>query len=81
MRRSFRDVEVGDSVTRMIAGVIPDVILVTGVDDKYIYCNPFGWEEGWTFDRDTGLEYDPDLSVVASYLADVRKAGASDRLD
>ena len=47
--------QVGDTVTRMLAGVVPMVLRVTAMDDKLITCG------AWTFDRATGGEVDEDL--------------------
>ena len=60
----FRDVKVGDIVTRQIG---PDPgpnnemqLTVLGVDERLIHCGP------WTFDRDTGGEIDEDLGWTAT---------------
>lgn len=80
MRRpSYRDVEVGDVVLRLLAGVIPMSLIVTKVDDKLIYCGtddaPGTMEpvHGWTFDRDTGVEVDEDIPMAVSFLTAVHK--------
>jgi len=68
----FLDIKVGDKVTRMLAGTIPMVLEVNGIDDNLIYCG----EHGWTFDRDTGQEIDEELGwtkesgMTGSYLLD-----------
>lgn len=50
----LRDVEVGATVVRSMAGIeMP--LKVSAVDDTYVYCG------AWTFERATGFEYDPDL--------------------
>lgn len=46
------DVKVGDTVTRLIGGVIPMKLKVTDVSDTTIECGD------WTFDRETGAEID-----------------------
>jgi hypothetical protein len=51
----FHHVKVGDSVTRMLAGTIPMPLKVTEVSETLITC---GW---WQFDRETGVEEDPEL--------------------
>jgi hypothetical protein len=57
---SFRQVKVGDVVTRRLAADGPTMQLkVTGVNDDYIFCGRVG--EGWKFDRDYGYEVDEDL--------------------
>lgn len=66
----FRDLKVGDTVTRMLAGKIPMKVVITQVDDNLITC-----AGGWTFDRNTGVEEDEYLEwgvkfgVTGSYLA------------
>jgi hypothetical protein len=71
-RPSFRGVKVGDSVTRLLAGSIPMVLVVTGVDDRFIHCG----EGGWKFDRESGLEVDeelgwgPQFGLTGSFLVD-----------
>jgi hypothetical protein len=49
------DAKVGDTVTRMLAGVVEMKLLVTDVTDTIIICG------AWTFDRETGAEIDHDL--------------------
>lgn len=51
---SFRDVKVGDTVTRNFAGIIQEW-KVTEVTDRLIICGM-----GWSFDRETGWEEDED---------------------
>ncbi|HYK95253.1 MAG TPA: hypothetical protein VE011_05205 [Candidatus Dormibacteraeota bacterium] len=69
-RRSFRDVSVGDSVTRLLGGSIAMALVVTSVDDSFIYCG----EDGWKFDRDSGVEVDeeigwgPQFGITGSFL-------------
>jgi hypothetical protein len=50
------DVEVGDIVTRMLAGEIPHDLRVTQLTEDKIYCGP------WEFCRRTGAEIDDDLN-------------------
>jgi hypothetical protein len=54
-RGNFRDVKVGDTVTRIISETIPMEMKVTYADDNEIRCGD------WVFDRDTGMEIDDDL--------------------
>lgn len=67
---NFRDLTAGCIVTRMLAGTIPQKMVVRLVDDDYIYCAAEGFGEfdektgewtGWKFDRDTGVEEDEEL--------------------
>lgn len=55
----FEYVQVGDVVTRMLAGVVPMLLKVTEVTDTEILCGPR--EIGYMFDRKTGAEIDSDL--------------------
>lgn len=45
----------GDKVTRMLAGVVPMPLTITFVTDSRIVCGD------WVFNRTTGLEVDADL--------------------
>ena len=53
--RSFRYVNVGQTVTRLVAGERPTRLRVTSVDRRLIHCDEL------TFERDFGLEVDPVL--------------------
>jgi hypothetical protein len=53
--RSFRHVNVGQTVTRVVAGKGPTLLRVTSVDRRLIHCGDL------TFERDLGLEVDPVL--------------------
>jgi len=75
---SFRDLKVGDSVTRNMDGIILKMIVVA-VTDRLIYCDDedqsmyvedLPMEEHWKFDRDTGREvdWDPQGSETPSQL-------------
>lgn len=65
---SFRDLKVGDTVTRMLAGEIPIELKVTEVLQDKIICG------AWEFCRSTGMEIDDDLGwgptygITGSYL-------------
>lgn len=48
-------IQVGDTVTRMLAGAIEMKLRVTAITDDRIKCG------AWEFDRTTGLEIDEDL--------------------
>jgi hypothetical protein len=67
----YRAVKVGDRVTRLLAGSIPMRLVVTHVDDRFIYC---GGPGGWKFDLDTGDEVDeeigwgPQFGLTGSFL-------------
>lgn len=52
---SFTDIKAGDTVTRYFYG-LRQTMKVDHVDDTLIHT-----EGGWTFDRKTGVEEDPDL--------------------
>lgn len=60
--KAIRDLVPGDSVTRYISSArIPMALKVTKVTDTLIECGP------WTFDRETGMEEDADLSWGRHY--------------
>lgn len=67
----FFDVQVGDTVHRLLAGVVRMDLKVTTVTDDLILCGDDG---GWTFDRATGIEEDHELGwgvsfgITGSYL-------------
>jgi hypothetical protein len=74
---NFNHIEVGDRVTRLLAGVVPMKLIVGKVDETFIYtATPDGViniEEGWKFRRDNGNEVDEDLNwdgitTTGSYL-------------
>jgi hypothetical protein len=52
-------------------GTIPVQLLVTDVDERFVYC---GGPHGWKFDRITGMEVDeelgwgPQFGITGSYL-------------
>lgn len=68
---SYRAMKVGDIVTQLLAGSIPIKLIVTDVDDRFIYC---GGPGGWKFDRDAGYEVDeeigwgPQYGITGSFL-------------
>lgn len=47
--------QVGDQVTRMLCGIVPMPLLVTAIDDHFIFCGE------WKFDKKTGAEIDEIL--------------------
>jgi len=49
------EIEVGQEVTRLLAGTIPMQLKVTQLTDDRIYCGDY------TFDRATGAEIDEEL--------------------
>ena len=69
---SFKDIVAGDTVKRLLAGVIPMDLRVTSIDADFIYCGAPG--TGWKFDRATGMEVDeelgwgPQFGITGSYL-------------
>lgn len=66
----FTGVTTGDTVTRLLGGVIPMQLNVTHVDETLIHCG------AWTFDRRNGVEVDEDLPVAASFLSGFVPQGA-----
>ena len=61
----FGHIEVGDRVTRLLAGTVPMKLIVGKVDDNFIYtATPDGAiniENGWKFRRENGAEVDEEL--------------------
>jgi hypothetical protein len=57
LHQSFLHVVKGDRVLRLLAEEVPMELVVTEVSEKLITCGP----HGWTFDRETGIEEDPEL--------------------
>jgi hypothetical protein len=62
-KKKLHEIKVGDVVERMLAFRLPNYWQVTEVTDDFITIGL-----GWTFDRNTGLEVDEDISVTVSYL-------------
>lgn len=59
----FDHVKVGDTVTRMLAGVVPMELKVGKVEDGiiYTYNHVVPLDEGWKFNAENGAEIDEDL--------------------
>lgn len=57
-----KPIKPGDTITRMLAGVIPMDLNVTEITEDRIVCGP------WAFDRKTGWEIDEELDHPASYI-------------
>lgn len=51
-----KELQIGDYVTRMLAGTLPMELIVTEITDDLIICG------AWKFDRRTGAEVDEDLN-------------------
>lgn len=68
-RGTFDYIRPGDTVRRLLAGTIPMDLVVDAVDERLIHCRG-----GWMFDRETGVEEDPDIrwgfafGVTGSFL-------------
>ncbi len=63
-KEELHNIKPGDVIERMLAFCIPDYLVVQSVSETIIDC-------GWTFDRNTGLEIDEDISVTVSYIRKV----------
>lgn len=68
MLNPFANVEVGDSLVRMLGGKIPILVTVERIGRALIYC-----VGGWRFSRTNGAEIDEDLGwnewrITGSYL-------------
>lgn len=66
-KEQYNSIKAGDVIERMLGFCIPVYLVVSKVDDKMIYTG----DEGWTFDRNTGLEIDEDISVTVSYISKI----------
>jgi hypothetical protein len=58
----MKEIEVGDVVTRMLAGDTPINIYVTEITDDLIICGP------WKFDKYTLCEIDDNIECPISHL-------------
>lgn len=65
MKEKFGHIKKGDTVTRLLAGVVPMKLIVGKVDDTYIYCASadgiVSLEEGWKFLKTNGAEVDEEI--------------------
>ena len=75
----LNDVHVGDTLTRMLGGTVPMQLRVTRESEKFVYCaTPDGTDE-WTFERDSGVEYDPGLrwgtefGATGSFITEIKR--------
>ncbi len=63
--------KIGDTVTRMLAAIIPIKLKITSIDDKFIHCGC------WKFDIVTGAEVDEELGWgpegTGSYLKELHR--------
>lgn len=66
-KEQYNSIKPGDVIERMLAFCIPLYLIVSEVDDKFIYAG----KGGWVFDRNTGLEIDEDISHTVSYIRKV----------
>ena len=53
--KKLEELQVGDTIIRMLAGIIPMEIKITEITDTEINCGE------WSFSRQTGGEIDEDL--------------------
>ena len=63
-KEQYNSIKSGDVIERMLAFSIPMYLVVQSVSDELIDC-------GWTFDRNTGLEIDKDISSTVSYISKI----------
>lgn len=66
-QEQYNSIKSGDVIERMLAFCIPCYLIVSKVDEKMIYTG----DEGWTFDRNTGLEIDEDIPTTVSYISKI----------
>lgn len=64
VRTDYSSLKIGDELTRCIGGILMGVV-VGHIDEKTFKAGSIDgaipWEEGWTFNKETGLEIDEDL--------------------
>lgn len=63
-KEEYRSIKQGDIIERQLAFAIPMYLRVQSIVDDII-------DAGWTFDRNTGLEIDEDISHTVSYISKV----------
>lgn len=51
----FKNYQVGDTVTRMLGGILPQELTVTETTEDQIICGP------WRFSKTNGFEIDTEL--------------------
>ena len=71
MAMKLEVVQVGDTLTRMLAGTVPMPVIVGEVKDDTIKVGSqdgrIKWQDGWEFDRKTGMEIDDYLAWGPKY--------------
>lgn len=77
VRTNFTDLKIGDELTRVLGGEVEMPVIVGYIDDNTFKVGSvkgaISWEDGWTFNKHTGLEIDEDLgwdgiSKTGSYI-------------
>lgn len=58
---NFEHIKPGDNVLRMIGGEVPMKLVVSRVDDTFIYCGTPDGQNYWKFFRKNGAEVDEAL--------------------
>ena len=68
IRESFSEIKPNDYINRVMGGHVFMTMVVTQVDEKFIYCGrrdlPISMkdkDQGWKFSRKTGMEHEEDL--------------------
>ena len=61
-KEQYYSIKEGDVIERVLAFCLPMFLNVQSVSDDIINC-------GWTFDRNTGIEIDEDISTPVSYIS------------
>ena len=70
---SLEHVEVGDTVVRVLAGIRME-LKVSKVEEDLVHCGD------WQFERNTGIEFDPDLhwgsrwGMSGSFIIEVKRS-------
>lgn len=77
IRTDFSSLKIGDKLTRVLGGVVEMPVIVGYIDENIFKVGEvdgvISWEDGWAFNKHTGLEIDEDLgwdgiSITGSYI-------------
>ena len=75
----LNEVHVGDTLTRMLGGTVPMQLKVTRENEKFVFCAAPDGADEWAFERETGVEYDPELrwgsqfGATGSFITEIKR--------
>ena len=78
-RTDFSDLKVGDHLKRSLGGMRPAWVIVGEITGTTFRVGSLDgiipWQEGWTFNKETGLEIDEELgwdgkTITGSYIVE-----------